>query len=615
MPPDLQKKLIAFVGMEPEAFLKLPQNIQNQHFENFVAYHVLRRWHVADLDKKELASVMTGSSRDNQLDTLAVMINDKIVRDDSHAEEILEEVDEPTVAYVFIQSTTSSSFMRQKMNEFLGGVENFHADQPYFGENEALQRKRAVKKLIQTELGEAARPRTQLYLYYVALGRWREESERNPHENALGWRKYAEERTQLRSPSDNTAEVEVIDADRLRECIRHNEVGTKSEAAAEEGREDYERTIDAPALVRLPQLDEIAKGYMGYVLASEYLKLLEREDGQGLLESLSLDNVRAFQGLDNDVNAEIAETIASASRNRFVLLNNGVTIVAKDAAWREFKLHLKNYRIVNGLQTSYVLHRQRKHLSPSSQVYVPMKIVVTKDLALRDAIVHATNRQTAVAESQQVMQQPFARKLWQAFNERRSRPGVEPLWFERRDGECDDDPSITDRNGVFSMRDLLGAVTSTLLRQPHVAAQGEAAMLMKIPGQLFNDAHHSQPYLTGARVLYLVRRFLERRRDEELQRFEFYLAYGLFHLAADASMTKNFAIAKCEEDCRQLERRLDNRETVERALKLGAEALRQIIKSVDRNSKLWRDLTRTKASLTTPFERKLRAQKSKLKWT
>jgi|GEM_PF-4153205 len=614
---DIQANLIKFLEMDTVKFAALSPNVQNQHFEGLVAYNVLRRWHLDDFDKIHLPYVLTGSSRDNQVDSLAIIINNTIVKDLVGAREILDDVDEPSVEYVFIQATTSGSFSRNKMNEFLSGVENFHADTPFFTENEALQSKRAVKELIQSELGERVRSRSQSYLYYVALGRWRDERERNPTDNVLGWRKYAEEKIQLRARSNNAPDVQVVDADRFRECLRHNDLNGIKDTLTNASGEHYARSVYAPHLVRLPEIRAHAKGFMGYVKASEFLKLLEREDGLGLLESLSLDNVRAFQGFDNDVNAEIAETLATANRDQFMLLNNGVTIVAKAANWNDSHLRLQDYQIVNGLQTSYVLYRQRQHLGESAPVYVPVKVVETDDVVLRDAIVRATNRQTAVTESQQVTQQPFARRLWQTFNEQHGLASCSgPLWFERRTGEYESDATIPERaRRIFTLRDILGAMTSTFLRQPHVAAQGEAAMLIKIPGQLFNDGHFTQPYLTSARMLFLARAFLDEHGEDELHRFDYHLAHALYYLAVDTPISKNFALPKVEEDCHLLERHLENKGASEQALRISLDAIHGLVLQVNRKSKVWQDLTRTKAALTTPLENRLKGHKAKIKWS
>ena len=55
--------------------------------------------------------------------------------------------------------------------------------------------------------------------------------------------------------------------------------------------------------------------------------------------------MRDYQG-ENEVNLEIAETIKSAS-DKFILLNNGVTIICKKLTNLRNKFTLTDYQIVN----------------------------------------------------------------------------------------------------------------------------------------------------------------------------------------------------------------------------------------------------------------------------
>lgn len=617
MDGEILRKLAEFVGMDKERLQRLPANQRNKHFEEFVGFQILKRWHVPDLSKAQLAYVMTGQAGDNQVDSLCILVDGQVVRNEEHAIELLEDADEPSVEYIFIQTTTSTSFTRAKMNEFVVGVENFHAVQNYFGENNALKEKRTLRKAIEDHIGSTTRQSAQSNLYYVALGRWTEEREKDGTEDALGWRKFAADRVQQSSGSSLAPEVEVVDASRLREFIKFNELpppDVNGEVAVPPaGPEVYARTITAPNLIELPPLDGLAQGYMGYVDAGEYLKLLEREDGLGMLETVSINNVRSFVGM-NEVNSEIADTLASPARSQFLLRNNGVTIIARKADYKDRKLRLENYQIVNGLQTSTILHRQRRHVEGGTGVFVPLKIVVTENNALRGAIVRSTNRQTAIEAIQQTGHRPFVRQLRAAFAARRDEPEAERLWLKLEKGEFEDDAGIAEAKRVLSLPDLICAVTATLIRQPHIAAQGEAAMTSKIPSQIFNDAHRHLPYLTASRLLYLTRDWLDHKDDDDLRRCEYHLTFGLMYLAEPYPVPKDFGSQLCEQVCREIEFRLDYAQGVSKALETCAAAIKQIIKPIKRDSREWRDLLRVKKLLTNPLEKRLKGQKGQIRW-
>ena len=400
--------------------------------------------------------------------------------------------------------------------------------------------------------------------------------------------------------------------------IKRNEVGETPPPSRQPGkRTGYSRTITASDLIELPELGGVAKGYMGYLHSGQFVRLLEREDGQGLLDELAYGNVRVFQGASNEVNAEIADTIASNSRGQFLLLNNGVTLIASKAVWRrdQRQLRLDNYQIANGLQTSNILYQQRRHLDPSSPVYVPVKIVVTTDPALMDAVVRSSNRQTAIGNLQHAGHAQFVRNLWQAFNERRAAGTTESMWLERREGEWDDNPEVADHNRVLTLADMLAAITATFVRQPHVAGAGEAALRMKIPNQIFNDAHRKQPYLTVARMLFVVRDWLAKNGDDDLNRFEFQLAYGLLVLIEPTRARPDFSSPNGDRMCEAIERRLDQSAAVGQALALAAETIRQIVKPLKSNARIWRDLRTDKGRLSTPLDKRLTQLKGQVKWS
>src|SRR5262249_33174180 len=143
----------------------------------------------------------------------------------------------------------------------------------------------------------------------------------------------------------------------------------------------------------LPQMNGVQEAYIGIVPCLEYLKLVCESDGT-LNRRLFYDNVRDFQG-HNSVNVEIRDTIRDAERNDlFALLNNGVTVVARDVNKVGATFRLKDYQVVNGCQTSHMLYLNKDYLT--NKVYLPFKLIVTADAAVTNQITHGTNRQTEV---------------------------------------------------------------------------------------------------------------------------------------------------------------------------------------------------------------------------
>lgn len=191
--------------------------------------------------------------------------------------------------------------------------------------------------------------------------------------------------------ADNPIRFEIIDALRLREIYGNM---TRRRVAAS--------NVSFPNRLLVPSVSGVAASYIGVMNCKEYVDKIVRDTITGELnQNLAIDNVRLFLG-DEGVNKEIAETLRdNAAKKEFMLLNNGITIVAEDAhvpANPSMSCDIFNYRIVNGWQTTNALWDNYGHLD--DYTYVPVKLVVTGDRALTDRIVRATHRQTPVSESQ-----------------------------------------------------------------------------------------------------------------------------------------------------------------------------------------------------------------------
>lgn len=122
--------------------------------------------------------------------------------------------------------------------------------------------------------------------------------------------------------------------------------------------------------------------------------------------------MRDFQG-QNIVNRNIADTLRSSHSERFAVLNNGVTIVARELRITGDKLFMKDYQVVNGGQTSHVLFNESDELTEA--IHVPVKVISTDDEDLTTAVIQATNNQTAIKSEELNARADFERKLERFF--------------------------------------------------------------------------------------------------------------------------------------------------------------------------------------------------------
>ena len=237
------------------------------------------------------------------------------------------------------------------------------------------------------------------------------------------------------------------------------------------------------------------EAYLGLLPAPAFMSLLQDETGT-LVKSIFYENVRDWQDY-NPVNIEIRGTLESAQqRQRFALMNNGVTIISSTLRATGNKFHLEDYQIVNGCQTSHVLFDQRANLDET--VLVPLRLIATKDDELIAAIVKATNRQTAVKEEQLLALNDFQKQLelfFGSFEEGRR------LFYERRSRQYNTVPGI-EKTRIVTLSNLIRAYAALFLEEPHRKTRTFRTLLGYVGRAIFGADHRLEPYYLAASALY-----------------------------------------------------------------------------------------------------------------
>ena len=210
--------------------------------------------------------------------------------------------------------------------------------------------------------------------------------------------------------------------------------------------------------LEIPFVEALAKGerYVVLVRLSDYFKFISDEDGK-LRRYLFESNVRDFMGL-NRVNEDIRSTLENRESPDFWWLNNGVTILATSASITGKSIQASEIQIVNGLQTTESIYRYlSSYEGASDDRCLLVKVIVTKDEAVRDAIIRATNNQTDVELASLHATDKIQRDIEDAL----SRSG---LFYERR------------KNYYVN----LGHTTAEIVT-PLYAAAGYIALVLKMP--------------------------------------------------------------------------------------------------------------------------------------
>jgi hypothetical protein len=366
----------------------LTDESEDVQFENFATYLTTRR-HYSETTF-DPTNLVTGSGSDTGIDGVAFVINNVLVTDIDQIQELLEVNKYLEVTFVFVQAERSSSFETAKLGQFGFGVMDF------FGKG-VLPRNDAVKTAVEimnalfAESGKFTKGNPSCYLYYATTGKWVGDKNLTVRTDAI--------RDELFGTNNfSKVEVSCLGADQLHRLYHESKNAITREFTFEN------RTV-------IPDITNVEEAHLGYMPAKDFLKLLCDEDDR-IIESLFYENVRGYHGY-NEINSQIRETLTSDDPAKFVLMNNGVTVIAKTLRLTGHKFTMTDFQVVNGCQTSHVLHDNASLLSDN--IRIPVRIICTQDESVIESIITATNSQTEVKNDQFFALKGFAKKAGGLF--------------------------------------------------------------------------------------------------------------------------------------------------------------------------------------------------------
>ncbi len=281
--------------------------------------------------------------------------------------------------------------------------------------------------------------------------------------------------------------------------------------------------------VALPRLRGARSAYLGVVKCSDYVRMIRKENGE-LNKGLFFENVRDFLGSQNPVNEDIAKTIHSKEeRDRFAILNNGVTLVAKSVTPSGDTFRISQFQVVNGCQTSHVLFNNDKNIT--DDMFLTVKLIETSDVDLSGQIIATTNSQSHVTKEAFATIRPYHRVLEDFFNAMRS--SAYNYYYERRPHQYDDRHDIL-QHQVVSAPSLIKSFVSTVLEEPHKVHYYYGTLLSEYnknrSSELFSDDDYPGLYFAAHHIAARARASVF--RDPKLKEWGFHLALLLKHALA-----------------------------------------------------------------------------------
>ena len=428
------------------------------------------------------------------IDGVCIMVNGEQISSSSELTEI-DNIDH--VEFRFYQAKTSEKFALGDILKFFEAVYNFF-DHDFESTSDVLMELHDTKEEIFSNSSDMEN-NPKISLYYISTGNYKEP---DPIKLAI---ESCQDRLEDKSLFDEIS-VEMMDAKLVQSAYRNANQGIKN-------------TISIAKVENLPSVSEIEQSYIGYVEASEVVKLITTKETNNINKLVFFENIRDFNP-DSEINKKISESLRRGEGDFFVFRNNGITAVAKKVKRTGDRFTVSDYQIVNGCQTSHVLFENKEYLK---DVFVPIKLIEAKSDDIISSIIIGTNSQNPVQKEQFWALTPFMKNLEEYCS---SLSDDERLFIERREGQYRG--QNVEKSRIIKSKPLFKAISSVVIFVGNRAGRFYAAVFKEYSQELFKDEHEVSIYHAAAFIHYRLE-YLWRRNliDRKYKMFRYFLLTGL----------------------------------------------------------------------------------------
>lgn len=476
-------------------------------FEHFVNYCVLTSRFDNEFD---ITDVHTGGGDDLAIDGLAIVVNGVIVDSIDSVNEMLEANGYLDVHFTFIQAKSGTNFSGEEMVGFKDGVLEFFSDAPTLPASPKIIEYRQIMNWIFENSGRFKNRRPKCELVFATAGTWCDD-----------------ERLVLKI-SKIEGEVKALN---LFDEVTFSPLGADEiQASWRQSKDSVSAEFIFTKKATLEDIGGVKESYLGVLPLSEFLKVIADGD-TGIRKHIFVDNVRDFQG-ENPVNDEISQSLTTQEgRDRFAVLNNGVTLVARELNIVSNKFFVSDYQIVNGCQTSHVIYENRSVLE--SDMQIPFKVIARNDEEVIGAIATATNRQTTVSEEDLFALENFQKKLEAFFGAYEDKYA---LYYERRSKQYASVDGI-EKVRVISKQIEIRAFGAMFLDDAHRAARYYSALKSMVGSRIFAANHKMDPYYVAAYAFYKLEFFFRNGQMPVVYKpARYHLLMAFRHIVAGSEM-------------------------------------------------------------------------------
>lgn len=460
-----------------------------KQFERFCNYTVVSKSYFGRFSP----AIVTTDEDDASIDGLAVIVDGDLITTVEDAKEVFKthKTNLP-VEVVFAQVKSGEQFRKEEIANFKLGLEDFLSLDPKLPNGKFNTEAIQILKVVLANLRKIRNRRPNCHVYYCTSGVYSAEREIQASFSII-------ERYLAETEFFNTIAVTPLGRSEL---IRlYAELSEKNEAKLQ--LIDY---FGMPAMPGIPQ------SYVAIVNARRFVEALIEDSEGNLRESVFEENVRSFLGNKNDVNAAIQETLKTPEKKSlFSVLNNGITIVAPELTLtpNTKELHLANYQIINGCQTSSTLQENKLLLTES--VNVVAKFIESPENDASSDIISATNSQSDIPKEAFFGLRNKAKLVQKYFKAQNAEVGIENhVHFERRQGEYKHAGFQSTR--IFDVREVARCYAAMFLDLPHNAARYVATIFSASGDSLFREEDHESYYYAACLALYKYQALINGRK-------------------------------------------------------------------------------------------------------
>lgn len=448
---------------------------QDEAFEVFATFCVLNTFCNDTFDSDTYS---TGGGNDLGIDAYAVVIEGQMYREPDDVRAAMQASKQPRVQFVIIQAKTSSRFESKVISDLAENLSHLcgpDQELPYEVSGEVSGLRECVEVVFDDPVRLAGRL-PELHVRYVTTG--------DQIAKMITQKARSAEKALGRLNRFETVDVR---------CVNWRELRTLYGRALS----TVQVTVPMPRQFPLPEAPGVKQSFVGLISAPTLVSEMLVDDAGNLRQQLFESNVRAFQGY-NAVNTGIRETLRDpVKRQRFAVMNNGITIVAREMKLVGEKFVLDDFQIVNGCQTCHVLFHERDQLT--DEVFVSVHIVHSTDEDVIQGIVAATNQQTPVSDEDLAAREDFHKGLEDHFALGRTKK-EHRLFYERRAKQYSGNKDV-EQTRVISRGQLSRAYLAMFLDEP--ARVGRYQELIKARGkELFVAGQPQVLYYTAAVTWY-----------------------------------------------------------------------------------------------------------------